>query len=200
MICNIIFDVGNVLTIWDAKALCEGIYPNDPRKAKIAYEKGFTNPLWYIGDNGSTTMMELATRMASDSEEVAILQYAFAHFSEHLIPNPQMIEFLKAAHEKGYSCYLLSNYNEYFPSSMEHLGVLPYIDGYVYSHPIRIIKPEIGIFQHLFKKYHLDPKDCLFIDDREPNIDGARKAGIAHLYQYEMGKLGPLELFGFDLH
>lgn len=185
MIKNIIFDVGEVLTLWDEKRLCDAVYPNNPEKAKIAYEKGFKSPLWYEGDAGLTTMKEIASRMGENKEECEIIAYAFEHFAKHAIPNVEMIAFLREAKKAGYHCYLLSNFNEYFLDTIKTLGILEDIDGYVYSYPERIVKPHKEIYELLLSHYHLDSNECLFIDDRLANIEGAKKAGIAYTYLYQ---------------
>ena len=39
-------------------------------------------------------------------------------------------------------------------------------------------KPNKDIFEHLLNKYGLHAEDCVFIDDSEKNVNGARAAGI----------------------
>ena len=41
-----------------------------------------------------------------------------------------------------------------------------------------MIKPDIRIYQHLLEKYQLQAEECLFIDDRPENVEGAKKAGM----------------------
>ena len=43
---------------------------------------------------------------------------------------------------------------------------------------VGMIKPDAGIYQCLFDKYILNPKECVFIDDRPENIEGGRKLGM----------------------
>lgn len=40
------------------------------------------------------------------------------------------------------------------------------------------VKPDVEIYETLLKKYQLTADECVFIDDRMENIEGAEKAGI----------------------
>ena len=41
-----------------------------------------------------------------------------------------------------------------------------------------MVKPNKEIFEHLLGKYNLNADECLFIDDSEKNIEGAKALGI----------------------
>ena len=64
------------------------------------------------------------------------------------------------------------------------------IGGKVVSAMVGMIKPDAGIYQCLFDKYNLNPKECVFIDDRPENIEGGRKLGMEGIVftDYETGK------------
>jgi len=40
------------------------------------------------------------------------------------------------------------------------------------------VKPEPGIYEALIKKYNLLPQECVFLDDREDNVEAAVKMGF----------------------
>lgn len=48
----------------------------------------------------------------------------------------------------------------------------------VISGDVGMIKPNEDIFLYFLKKFNLDPKDCIFIDDQISNINTAKKLGI----------------------
>ena len=97
-----------------------------------------------------------------------------------------MIAFLKENKKKGYKTYLLSNYSENFLPSLKTLGidVEKDLDGYVYSHEVKAMKPEHKIYEILQKKYDLDLSTCLFIDDFAPNLEAAKEVGFGYTFQY----------------
>ena len=51
-------------------------------------------------------------------------------------------------------------------------------DGAIFSYTVKQIKPDLEIYETLLNQYRLKPDECVFIDDRMENIEGAEKAGI----------------------
>ena len=43
----------------------------------------------------------------------------------------------------------------------------------------RLMKPDPSIYLLLCDRYGLEPASCLFVDDNEDNVIGARAAGLA---------------------
>ena len=41
-----------------------------------------------------------------------------------------------------------------------------------------MIKPEPGIYRHLFQQYDLIPEESLFLDDHQENLDTASRMGM----------------------
>ena len=81
--------------------------------------------------------------------------------------------------EKGYNIYILSNYSEYlFRKHTEQLPFRKILDGGIVSYQTGAIKPEVEIYTHLLEKYDLDPKECIFFDDIEANVEAAKSVGI----------------------
>ena len=93
--------------------------------------------------------------------------------------------------------YLISNYSEYL--FKKHTDPLPFrkiIDGGIVSYQMGAIKPEVEIYTHLIKKYELDPRECIFFDDIEANVEAARSVGImSRLITSEEDLLSELENF-----
>ena len=58
------------------------------------------------------------------------------------------------------------------------LDFLLLTDGDIFSYSVRQVKPDVEIYETLLKKYQLTADECVFIDDRMENIEGAEKAGI----------------------
>lgn len=66
----------------------------------------------------------------------------------------------------------------------------------VFSGDLRLAKPDTQIWAALLGALGAGPASCLFVDDRRPNVDGARRAGMhAHLWSSATA-LRP-ELLGF---
>jgi 2-haloacid dehalogenase len=75
--------------------------------------------------------------------------------------------------------YALTNWSrETFPIARRRFSFLGRFRGVVVSGEERAAKPDPRIYRILLERYHLDPADCLFIDDVPRNVDGARAAGM----------------------
>lgn len=48
----------------------------------------------------------------------------------------------------------------------------------VISYDVLMIKPDKNIYLKLLNKYNLKPCECLFIDDLDINVEGAKSVGI----------------------
>ena len=67
-----------------------------------------------------------------------------------------------------------------FEAAVNHgrLSFMPLIDGGVISYEVKSVKPEPGIYEALIGKYDLIPEECVFLDDREENVEAARQKGF----------------------
>lgn len=61
---------------------------------------------------------------------------------------------------------------------MEQEGLLQYFDAAVISTQVGAIKPDARMYAAILEKLDADPADCLFVDDRPCNLEGAVKAGM----------------------
>lgn len=77
--------------------------------------------------------------------------------------------------------YGLSMLSDAFPSIlafMDQYGILQYFDETVISTHVGAIKPDPRMYAAILQKLDSDPADCLFVDDRACNLEGAMKAGM----------------------
>ena len=60
----------------------------------------------------------------------------------------------------------------------------------MFSYMCHAIKPEKEIFENLLNKYDLKAEECVFIDDRAENIEGAERVGFVGIQfkSYEQAK------------
>jgi putative hydrolase of the HAD superfamily len=84
------------------------------------------------------------------------------------------------------------------------LGRLKWLDAFnhrVFSHTLKIAKPELAIYQAAADGLGVEPAQILFIDDRADNCEAGRAAGMqviqyaehtAFVVEMERRGLGPL--------
>lgn len=94
-------------------------------------------------------------------------------------PNPETIALTRQLRALGVPTALLSNIQ---PDMLSFVRVRhPWLNEFevrVFSCLIGEAKPNAGIFLHTAECLNLQPQECLFVDDREPNILGAQQTGM----------------------
>lgn len=61
---------------------------------------------------------------------------------------------------------------------MDQWGLLSLFDATVISTQIGAIKPDPKMYEAILQKLNAEPADCLFVDDRAANLEGAIAAGM----------------------
>ncbi len=179
MIKNIIFDMGNVLLQFRPWVALDTFFTTQEDKDIINREL-FMAPEWIMGDEGSITNEERYERVCPRIPERLHRQFkeCIEGWDSCLIPVPGADEFCQEVRQKGYRLYILSNacnrFRHFFPREFEE----SYFDGIVVSSEVKLIKPNPQIYQYICRTYNLIPQECLFIDDREENVEGALSMGM----------------------
>lgn len=180
MIKNIVFDMGNVLLDYNPEVPLDAFCKTEEEKAVIRKEL-FGGPEWIQGDLGNMTNEERYESVKQRVPEAVYpaLKKCVYEWDICMKPIPGAMEFCEYIRQKGYGLYVLSNASDAFYDYFPKFAPLDFFDGIVVSADIHIIKPDIRIYQHLLEIYHLVPKECLFIDDREDNVEGAKQVGMS---------------------
>ena len=108
----------------------------------------------------------------------------FSAFSQHchLIPGTgEMLKTLKGSYLIG----LLSNFT-HAPAAkeiMDRMGLTPFFDVVVISGELGYCKPHPLVFRHLIDRLGVEKNQILYVgDDPEPDIAGAKRAGIQPIW------------------
>lgn len=183
---NIIFDLGGV--IYDIR------YEN---VAEAFVSHGVTNLSDIYSRTSQTHEMDLFEMGLMSVEEMreGIKQLADAPLTDQdvddiynaiLVDMPAMRVALLLALREKYKVFLFSNTNqinyEYFTKyTKDKFGFDVFekcFDAAYFSHLMHKRKPAADGFLQILDEQHLDPEETVFIDDNEPNLAGAREAGM----------------------
>lgn len=77
-----------------------------------------------------------------------------------------------------YSLGMLSDAMPSLIKFMDQWGLLSLFDATVISTQIGAIKPDPKMYEAILQKLNAEPADCLFVDDRAANLEGAITAGM----------------------
>ncbi|WP_427884889.1 HAD family hydrolase [Kribbella sp. GL6] len=123
-----------------------------------------------------------------------LIERMFAHF-EH---QPAMAALVRRVNQRGIRTALLSNSwgNTYPRDTWDGM-----FDDVVISGEVGLRKPEPEIFRLAAGRLGLAPAECVFVDDLQLNVDGARAVGMTAILhtEYDETRRALEDLFGADL-
>lgn len=198
MIRTIIFDIGNVLTVFGWKNFLHSFgFP--PEIKKRVGKATVDNPFWHEFDKGFLSdeeMLEGFIRndpsVEKELREIYVSLHGIVTKADYAIP------WIKALKKAGYQVLVLSNFSDKVRrENGDALDFLEYVDGGILSYKDGVIKPDPAIYSLLLERYGLKPEECVFLDDMQPNLDAAARFGIHTILfrsyeeaQEELKKLG----------
>lgn len=186
---NVIFDIGNVLIDFCWKRAFDNMNLEPEiwerlRKATVG------NQAWNEFDRGILSEEEILDWFIRNDPEIesVIRDFMENHYSEIIEKFDYANNWVRTLKEHGFKIYFLSNFSRKgFEVFDEELNFVKDGDGAIISYEVNQIKPDRDIYESLLDTYKLNPKECVFIDDTEPNLVTAREFGIntIHFEGYE---------------
>ena len=179
MINTVIFDIGNVLADFTWRELLEGLGYAEDMLERIA-KASVLSEAWNEYDRAVLSDEEIIQRFVDNDPEIeADIRRCFASKKGMVSRNDYAIPWIKELKQRGYRVLYLSNFAKSAElDCAEALDFMPYMDGGILSHRVKVIKPMPEIYKLLIEQYSLNPKECVFIDDTEKNLTGASGFGI----------------------
>lgn len=179
MITTIIFDIGNVLVDFNWKEYIASFGFSKEVQEKLAKATMLSRE-WDEFDRGVLEIEDIIQKFVkNDSTVEKEIRIICQNVHDMLGRRDYAIPWIQDLKKKGYGVYYLSNFSRKAEVECAHtLDFLPYMDGGILSYQEKVIKPEPEIYQILIDRYHLIPDQCVFMDDKPENCEGARKAGM----------------------
>ena len=181
MIKNVIFDIGMVLADFRYEAYMRDDLGFDEKTIRVFKERIVENPLWNEIDRSAIPLDDVVSEMKSRVPEYHDeAENFFSHVTGLIASYDYSRPWLEELKAKGYRVYLLSNYSkDYFELHRKSkFTFVDLADGMVISGFEKINKPEPEIYKILLDRYSLIPEECIFMDDREINVEAAKKLRI----------------------
>lgn len=179
MIRTVIFDIGNVLVdfswreFFDKFGLDRETYERLSRATVL-------NEDWNEFDRGVLSTEEVIALLKENDTEIGdVIDRVFANANGLVTRRDYTIPWIKELKEKGMKVLVLSNFSEKaLTDCADAMDFLAYVDGGILSYREKVIKPMPEIYERLIKQNDLIPKECVFFDDLQQNLDGASAFGI----------------------
>lgn len=178
MIKNIIFDFGNVLVDYNSHRIFDR-YFGDVSKAEWFRETIILKDLVKyldIGENFDYCIKKAQEAYPEYSEAIALYNSSYYEMDGGEIPG--MYDLLSGLSNNGYRLYGLTNWSYKVYEIIKKHHIFRFINGYVISSEIHMLKPNPDIYYHLIQKFSVNPMECLFVDDKMENVKGAEAVGM----------------------
>jgi len=183
-ITAIIFDYGKVLSLsptlkqWERMASLFGVDQPTFQEQYWGLRDRYDRDE-YDGTGYWRRIAELNGKTLTDAE---VEQLIFWDNDQWTNENPEMLDFARRMHARGIHTGILSNMQANMLRFMRHkFAWLDEFDVQMYSCEEGIVKPAVEIYLECCKRLGSTPANTLFLDDKQPNIDGAIKAGLQAL-------------------
>ncbi len=138
---------------------------------RLCYDRGDLSPEAYW----STVAKETGTQLTA--EQLAQLRRWDLEMWGH--DNPTMVQWVRQMHSSGIKIGLLSNMpHEMVRYVRQKFAWLDQFDHLTFSAEVSLIKPAAAIYEHSLRGMGVPASEALFVDDKEPNVQGARAVGI----------------------
>jgi putative hydrolase of the HAD superfamily len=183
-ITTVIFDFGYVLSLPPRPADYQGL-------AALAGINGMPFEEIYWGQradydrgtiDGPTYWRRVAATAGTEFTPAQIDSLIAADIAIWMRANPVMMEWVRALKSRSVKIAVLSNMPIEISSYMrQHAPWFGDFDYVCFSAEVQLAKPEAAIFHACLKVVQARPEECLFIDDREENVEAARALGMQAL-------------------
>lgn len=179
---TVIFDFGNVFTIWNPyNALKEKYTFEQFEEFKEAVDWSELIEYW---DGGATHAM-VRDRIAeidakNGSNHTELYDYYTPRFTKTIeFCIEGMYELVIDLQKLGIKTYGLTNWGaEDIDDAIANIPAVGAMQGIVVSGIEKIKKPDPKIYQILLERYNVTPETAIFIDDRKDNTDAAETLGL----------------------
>lgn len=114
----------------------------------------------------------------TEPTESGVAALTEADIAGWLDTDPEAVELIRDLSADGHSLALLSNAPAGFGPAFRRQSWAKYFEHFLVSGELGIAKPDPEIWTRLVERLDAAPADCMFLDDRQVNVDAAVAAGL----------------------
>jgi len=178
---TVIFDYGEVISLSQSAAdrdVIAGLAGGDAGpfwKAYFAHRDGLD-----LGRAGVCAYWRaIAGEVGASWDNARIHELWAADFRSWLSINPGTVEVLDDLKAGGTRLALLSNAGPDYGSYFRHGPLGDYFEACYVSGELNLLKPQREIYRYVLDDLGISAAEAVFVDNRESNVRGAAKLGIA---------------------
>lgn len=179
----IIFDYGRVIGHFDHQRTAERLAPYSSRSAAEIREYLYPDELEDRFEKGAVSPEEFVRELRAQLQLSCSTETTCAAIADIFWPNDDVCALIPRLVPR-YRLILGSNTNAIHADHFRQLSkqVLIHFHALVLSHEVEVRKPARAFFEHCVRLAEQPANACLFIDDLQANIAGAKAAGLQTLH------------------
>ncbi|WFR96058.1 HAD family hydrolase [Rhizobium tumorigenes] len=198
---HIVFDIGKVLIHYDPNLPFARVIPDEAERdwffANVCTHE------WNIEQDRGRTWQDAEDLLIAEHPERAEQIRAFRKHWHEMVPHhyEDSVSIMEKLIAEGRDVTLLTNFaSDTFREAQERFPFLTKTRGVTVSGDIKLIKPDVAIYETHAKSFGLDPASTIFIDDSLANVEGAKAAGWNAVHFTGADKLrADLATFGIEV-
>lgn len=194
----VVFDFGGVLIDWDPRRVYRHLLPDTA--AIEHFLATVCTPEWNVKQDAGRPIAEAEAELIARFPDKAHLIRAYYAGHEVAVGGAVQgtVDILERLHARNVPLYGLTNWSgETFPRSRWRFAFMERFRHIVVSGDERTIKPEPAIYRTMLQHIAAPAEQCLFVDDSQKNVDGAKAVGMHAVHFQSPAKLeADLKAFG----
>jgi 2-haloacid dehalogenase len=199
---TIIFDLGGVLIDWNPEYVYLNVFKGDRQKMQWFFDTICTHDWNENQDAGYPLAKATEERIALFPEHEELIRIFYGRWEDMLgdaIQDTVMI-LDKLIKSEKYKVVALTNWShETFPIALERFEFLSWFEGIVVSGEEQTRKPFVDIYNITLKRFNINAKQSVFIDDNLRNVNAAKELGINGIHFKDANNLIN-QLKDFNIH
>lgn len=197
------FDLGNVLLDFTHErgfaqiADVAGVTTDQVRAALV--DTGLADRY----ESGDLSTEEFHSEFCTLTESIASIEVLAKAWGDIFEIKPQTVALAASLKSAGHRVGILSNTcPAHWEDAVRRFRILSsYFDPVITSYEAKVMKPAAQIYETAAERVGLPPEEIFFVDDRQDNVDGARKAGWhAELFTGVLQLANDLEKLGVSFN
>ncbi|MDR7143057.1 HAD family phosphatase [Rhizobium sp. BE258] len=198
---HIVFDIGKVLIHYDPSLPYQRLIP-DAGERKWFFDNVCTHDWNIEQDRGRSWEEAEALLIGAHPEREEQIRH-FRKYWHEMVPHAydDSVVVMEELIARGHDVTMLTNFaSDTFREAQVRYPFLTKTRGVTVSGDVKLIKPDVAIYEMHAESFGLDPATSIFIDDTIVNVEGARKAGWQAVHFTGADKLrADLRAYGVEI-
>jgi 2-haloacid dehalogenase len=177
---TILFDLGGVLIDWDPRYLYRPLFAGDDA-AMEDFLARVCPPAWNVemdaGKPFATAVAERQRLFPEHAQLIGLWHTGWPWMLRDAIY--ESVDVLARLRARGHRLLALTNWSaETFPIARSRFAFLEWFEDIVVSGEVKLVKPDVRIFELTVRRTGLEPGRTLYVDDSAPNVSAASALGF----------------------